>query len=82
MKITSITIFALRKLVINDSYIRMSSTILRKFIREILSELKQEAVPPGKWAANTGEPASSEDLEALGGITALGSEPEQDDEQE
>ena len=47
----------------------MSRQILKKFILEAireLEELDQDTVPPGKWAANTGEPADEEDLERLG----------------
>jgi hypothetical protein len=45
----------------------MASTFsgIRQIIREALN---QEAVPPGKWAANSGEPADEEDLERLGEV--------------
>jgi len=39
---------------------------LRKIIREMVKRTDEEAVVPGKWAANTGEPADEEDLERLG----------------
>jgi hypothetical protein len=47
---------------------------LRSIIHEVIAT--QEAVPPGKWAANTGEPATPDDLERLGE-----NEDDQDDDQ-
>lgn len=39
---------------------------LRRIIREALVELEEDAVPPGKWAANSVAPARGQDLDRLG----------------
>ena len=39
---------------------------LRRIIRETIRDMEEEAVPPGKWAANTGKPADPWDMERLG----------------
>jgi hypothetical protein len=39
---------------------------LRRIIREAIKDIEEEAVPPNKWAANSGDPADEWDLERLG----------------
>jgi hypothetical protein len=51
--------------IVKNMKIKLSE--LRRIIREEIKRgMGEEAVPPGKWAANTGEPASPWDLERLG----------------
>lgn len=52
---------------------------LRRIIRETLSELHQDSVPPGRWTAHTVEPAKAPDLERL--VLGKEDEDEEDDEE-